>query len=247
MRATNRLTRALSGIVWATSTPSERTELAFALHDALEHPTTKATRGLFDWEREHYRALPPPPARVLVGAAGSGREVLVLLERGYQVDAFEPADEAWAALRENAKGRATLWQLRYEDLVDRVETGAATGPQPERYDAVLLGWGSLACIIEDDTRHRLIRACDALCPRGPILASTFLRNETARSGMGRAGAIASRWMGESAPHQSMIFVPSGGFMHPLTRSEVEALGSEVGRRTVWGETSGAYPHFTWVR
>src|SRR5438874_1613250 len=47
---------------------------------------------LFPWEKETIeRFFPAPPARVLVGAAGSGREAFALSERGYEVVAFEPS------------------------------------------------------------------------------------------------------------------------------------------------------------
>src|SRR5687767_12754763 len=48
-------------------------------------------RGLWPFEeRALERWFPRPPARVLVPGAGTGREVLALHQRGYQVDAFEP-------------------------------------------------------------------------------------------------------------------------------------------------------------
>ena len=46
---------------------------------------------LFDWEREWLAAdLPPPPAKILLGGAGSGREVLSLSAQGYEILAFDP-------------------------------------------------------------------------------------------------------------------------------------------------------------
>ena len=50
-----------------------------------------ATKGLFPFEqRAIANHFPPPPATILIGAAGSGREALVLAERGYRIVAFEP-------------------------------------------------------------------------------------------------------------------------------------------------------------
>ena len=47
---------------------------------------------LFPWEESVVeRFFPRPPARVLVGAAGAGREAFALARLGYEVVAFEPA------------------------------------------------------------------------------------------------------------------------------------------------------------
>ncbi len=241
-RALDRVTRVLSGASWAASTPDERIRLGLALHDALEHTTTKATAGLFEWERRWYAdSLPPPGARLLVGAAGSGREVLALLEAGYTVDAFEPAPDSFSALRANVEGRASIWQLRYQELTEAVEGGR--GPEPGSYDAVILGWGSLGYIPPEDARA-LLPVCDALAPRGPILTSLALRTGPPR-GLGRVGTMGARIAGGDAPPPTTGFLRSAGFVHAPTRDEVEALGRSVGRDTRWG-TGAFYPHLTWL-
>src|SRR5262245_29124446 len=53
---------------------------------------SSAFRHLFPWEKNVVATyFPPPPARVLIGGAGGGREVLALAEMGYEVVAFEPS------------------------------------------------------------------------------------------------------------------------------------------------------------
>src|SRR5262245_8090759 len=47
--------------------------------------------GLQWWERDAIQQFFPPEGRVVVGAAGAGREVLALHKRGYEVDGFECA------------------------------------------------------------------------------------------------------------------------------------------------------------
>ncbi len=55
--------------------------------------------------------------RVLVGAAGAGREVLALLGRGCEVVAVEPSPALAALCRARTEGRVTVIEGRYEDLV----------------------------------------------------------------------------------------------------------------------------------
>ena len=47
--------------------------------------------GLWLWEREALRRFFPPTGRILVGAAGSGREMIALHRAGYAVQGFECA------------------------------------------------------------------------------------------------------------------------------------------------------------
>ena len=160
-------------------TAAERGQLGIALYDVS--PRHRG-QGLFSWERRWLdRRLPPPPARLLVGACGAGREALVLAAAGYRVDAFDPAASLLALLTERAAAgrRSGMPELRsgafrYEELAAAVLDGQ---PSPaatfagERYDAVLLGWTSLSHVLDGSERRRLIRALDRLCPAGPILAS----------------------------------------------------------------------------
>ncbi len=238
------VSRALGALFWATSTPEQRTRLGIALHDALEHSTAHATRGLFDWEEAWFReSLPTPPARVLVGGAGSGREVLALLDRGYEVDAFEPAERAFAALQRTTAGRARAWRTTYQELARH------RGPVAHPYDAVLLGWGSLACLVDEDERIAALRELDRLCPDGPILASFSVK----RAGLQRRRAdqlvahlgtlLGTAW---ARMPDEVVLVPSGGFMRPLDRSAVEALAQAIGRRASYHDAIGQ-AYVTWTR
>lgn len=51
--------------------------------------TERNHRGFFDWELRAVNRYFPPGSRVLVAAAGGGREVLALRRAGYQAQGFE--------------------------------------------------------------------------------------------------------------------------------------------------------------
>jgi len=70
-------------------------------------------------------------SRVLVGAAGAGREVMALLERGHDVVAIEPSPQMAALCRARTGGRVRVIEARYEELV-----GESDGERDHARDGV---------------------------------------------------------------------------------------------------------------
>ncbi|MDW8364130.1 MAG: hypothetical protein RMK74_17205, partial [Myxococcales bacterium] len=133
-------------------------------------------RGLFPWERAMFaRWLPPPPARLLVGGAGWGRECAALCAMGYEVVAFDPAVRA--AVGDPFRAQCESYLGGYEDLAASVLDGA-DGPlaavcRSGPYAAFVFGWTSLSHLLRPGDRMRAVRAAAVLCPSGPLLASFF--------------------------------------------------------------------------
>ena len=134
--------------------------------------------GLFAFERGAIEAaFPPPPASILVGACGGGRELFALVERGYRVAAaYDPVPTFIEALRNDP---------RLAECRDRICLGSHQGigsipPITElrqlgnAVDAVIVGWGSYTHILRAERRVELLRSLRALCPRGPLLVSFFV-------------------------------------------------------------------------
>lgn len=134
--------------------------------------------GLFAFERaaidEHF---PAPPASILVGACGGGRELFPLVERGYHIAAaYDPVDGFVATLREDPRlfeSRERLCVGSHQGLqslaaiVDLRKSGTPV-------DAVLVGWGSYTHLMGATQRIAFLRALRSLCPRGPVLLSFFV-------------------------------------------------------------------------
>jgi hypothetical protein len=140
-----------------------------------------ALRPLFPWEVEWFDALlPPPPARILVAGAGAGAEVVALRARGYAVAATEPVERLARQCAE--VGARPVWPLDHEAL------GTLAG---ERFDAVLLGWGSLTHVLTPAGRQRTLEAAAALTS-GPILASFWTQASAGPPPSGRLVAWAER-------------------------------------------------------
>src|SRR5262245_56525850 len=93
--AFRRFDRLRSLIVLAFSSDSflvEFSRLAYSAGSSYKPGASNYRKKLFEWEeRAICDFFPPAPARILVGAAGGGREPLALIEKGYSVVAFEPA------------------------------------------------------------------------------------------------------------------------------------------------------------
>ncbi|MRG97896.1 class I SAM-dependent methyltransferase [Polyangium spumosum] len=208
--------------------------------------------GLFTWEK---RALDAPAfpreGRVLVGAAGAGREVVALLDRGYSVTAFDPCVdfvESARALVQNRRAKILLGS--YDDLVAASEGrgGAlASLAEPPSFDAVILGWGSLSHVLPASARLGLLRAVRTLAPRAVVLTSFQLRHDTEaktetkgrlRDALRRAFTTMGA-PGRSEPGDQ--FFPDGGFFSYLSPDEIPRAAFEAGYEVALFE-EGPYPH-----
>jgi len=131
-------------------------------------------RGLFDWEREQIREFFPEGCRVIVVACGGGREVLALLNDGYDATGYE----SHPALAEF--GRSFLASHGHPSRIAAVARDSfPTDVQP--YEAAILGWGALSLVAGSGRRESLLsgaRAC--LEPGAPFLVSFFERRRDHR-------------------------------------------------------------------
>lgn len=135
--------------------------------------------GLFAFEREAIDgAFPAPPASVLVGACGGGRELFGLVERGYRIAAaYDPVPTFIEALRSDPR----LFESRDRLCVGSHQALETMAPiaelrrRGEPIDAVIIGWGSYTHLMRAERRVELLRTLRALCPRGPVLLSFFVK------------------------------------------------------------------------
>lgn len=249
------LTRALdsvqrvSGAALGTAlNVDEKSRLTVEIYD--EDPALKADgNDLFEIESTLFaRRLPPPPAHILVGACGSGREAVALAAQGYGVNAFDPACECVAESCRRLGDRARVRAMSYEQLSALVLDGAGDDPwRGTRFDAVLLGCGSLSHVLDEREQRRLLRSLHALCPTGPIVAS-FLWVEERTSGppagcaarLGhRIGRSLARLRGmPPADDGRLSYRARRGFAYTFTRREFEELALCVDRQVAWERHAG---------
>jgi len=202
---------------------------------------------LHPWEGPWFeRRLPAAGARVLVGGAGVGREAAALIAQGLVVDAFDPAPELVAACRRAFDARSQVGVMSYETFSSLVLDGAVRDDRlpllADRYDAILLGSGSLTHVLDPREHQRLLRACAAVCPMGPILMSFYCADDSSdRPPAGRAtrcGAALGRATATlrgmpAAGSTRLSYRPHGGFAYTFTAAEIEGLAASIGRDLSW--------------
>jgi hypothetical protein len=183
-------------------------------------------RGLWEWEKAAIEAYFPAGARVAVTGAGGGREVIALLERGFDAVGFEPNDALVAT------GRMLMHRLGHPDRLRecvRDEFPADASP----CEAVLVGWGSYMLI--PGRRRRLAFLCAArrALPAGaPMLCSFFVRRPRDRY-FAIVAATANVFRRLRRTEAAEVGDAIGhNFMHSFTRAEIESELAQGGFRLV---------------
>lgn len=134
-----------------------------------------ALSGLMEWEESVIETWFPPAGRILVPAAGAGREVLPLASRGYEVVGFDPSrdlvDLGLTLIEEAGAPAGLVW------------TSPDTVPElPDPFDGVLFGWGGISHVIGTDQRIAMLTDIRSLMRAGaPLLISFLDRRDPSRS------------------------------------------------------------------
>jgi hypothetical protein len=223
-------------------------DLAFAVDSSYRPGASDYYPELFPWEaRAIERYFPRPPARILIGGVGGGREAFALARRGYQVVAFEPCEALRAAMITSLELPVELYGARYDDLplLPPVTPGApaANLEQLGRFDAAIMGWGSFAHLRSRDARVHALRAL-AQVTDGPLLVSFLLDSSDTAATPSRLVRLARRLLKRPDPEPGDDFAMNCGFYHLITRDELIALACHAGLAIAYfdaGQEPG-YPH-----
>ncbi len=196
-------------------------------------------KGFFPWEEYAIKEFfPPPPARILVGAAGDGRELLVLSSRGYFLAGFEPLGVAVKCVQKSVPKEKLLAfsKSTYEDLVKgKLKEIENLAP----YDAVILGWCSISHILEHNMRKMLIEKVRSLCPAGPILLS-WVKAICPGPKTKIFRGILTR-IGFKKVSDRDLYYSVRGFCHSFTRDEIFNLAESTKNSVVFYEDDKPHP------
>ncbi|MET0390191.1 MAG: hypothetical protein ABW321_29735 [Polyangiales bacterium] len=238
-------------------TPQEKDELTRRLYDALPFATGRGDR-LLPWEEVWYRQqLPAAATDILLGGAGTGREVHWLRAHGHRVAAFDIAPSSLGLLRAAVGDDRDALIGSYAELVAAVrgEPSPLSGLAERRFGAVILGLGSFSHVLGVPAQRELLQAANTLCPQGPILASCFFtvdeapRDPPPRSRAADTGRYIgrhfARWRGLTPQDFEEQLLPRTGFVHISTPRELSALAASVDRRIQLEPDS--FVHVTFVR
>jgi hypothetical protein len=197
---------------------------------------------LFPWEEEAIeRFFPRPPARVLVGGAGAGREPLALARLGYDIVAFEPAEELARAMADAAAAEGLgvdSYVGGYDELQalvgmpgGAVRSAESLGP----FDAAIAGWGSFTHVRTRAQRVATLRALGRVTT-GPLLVSFIVVRADGDAGGGRLKRRLLARHGREPHDRFSMFM---GFQHPVSPGEVTALAAEAALDVVQLDFGGA--------
>jgi hypothetical protein len=99
-------------------------------------------------------------------------------------------------------------------------------------------------------RQRTLAACARLTD-GPILASFWMRDDSAEAGSWGRSARLGKAVGQRIGRLRLGGAAPPGeqtaFGHAFQRSEFEALARAIDRDVIWEGSAGVYPHATLVR
>ncbi len=259
-RQFDRLDRFLSGIALSALDPDHWTKLTSHIYSARGDYQRD---GLFSWEKKWFdKDLPPAPCRILIGGAGTGREVIALMDLGYEVVAFDPASSFVKKTQDLQQKRACLAfeQGTYKDMADESSETAArlntTIQSHAPYDAVVFGWGSYTHIASETVRIDVLKKCLHLAPGAPVLLSFWMRGddtERARTRAWKAGwRLGQLFVGQKNPRAEDPgddISGRAGYGHFFSRREIERIAKEAGykiARQAPGPYSGVFPHTTLI-
>ena len=208
-------------------------DIAYASERSYRPDQSSFRAYLFPWEEEAIRRFfPQPPAHVLVGGAGGGREALALAERGYRVTAFEPSAELAAALAErgDAAPGVAVYRARYEDLPQLDGAGSQRGVELEAlspFDGALAGWGSFSHLRTHELRVEALGSL-ARATSGAILVSFLGLYDDARPAASFLGRLRRAFPRRRGRGPADIFSPYIGFYHRTSEREVDILADDAG-------------------
>lgn len=209
---------------------------------------------LFPWEEQVIdRYFPAPPARVLVGGGGSGRETFALLERGYEVTMFDPSEGLLRLMSNGLRpgSPVEVYLGAYETLpmlrgVDP-QAGVRDLQELERFDAAMLGWGSFSHVRTTGRRIHALRSFGHVTD-GPIVVS-FLQMGSRDRRLPRSLARLRDHLrvrrGRTRGDAFSIYI---GFYHVFSEAEFRTLADEAGLEVAHlSEERESWPHGVLLR
>ena len=186
--------------------------------------------GLMDWERDLVARFVRPGEAVLIVGAGSGRDVIPLVERHCQVTGIEPAAVALGKARKVLRARqlpATLIEGFFEDV-------AVSG----RFDVVMFSYYSFSYMPEARRRIAALRkAASCLTAGGRILISypPLPGPHPLLIRVARATAAICRtdWRLEPGDHVTIQSSALRGYTHAFADGEIEREAQAAGLDVVY--------------
>jgi hypothetical protein len=191
--------------------------------------------GLLLWEREAIFKYFPPAGRVLVGAAGAGREMVALAAEGFFVEGFDCCKPLVELAQVELKRHGIDSNLYY--------TSPSTVPECNGpYSAALVGFSGYMYIAGSDRRIRFLQElCKLLKPDAPVMIS-FTEGSHGRKRVWTAKIgtfIRSIWRAPPVEEGDCI---KNGFQHHFVRQQIVSEMNAAGLEMAYYSAGTCYGH-----
>lgn len=131
--------------------------------------------GLFSWEKTLIEGHFKNTKKILLIAAGGGREVLALLKMGYDVDAFECNQQLIRS------GNALLEEMDLSQRIHYLPRNHVPEGTTTKYDGIIIGWGAYSLIRGSKERKGfLIKLKSFLKQDAPLMVSFLTTKENSK-------------------------------------------------------------------
>ncbi|MEO1273306.1 MAG: hypothetical protein AAFX99_34920 [Myxococcota bacterium] len=243
-RLYTQLCKLRSDLLVALVPPEQRDAFIRSAHTGASILKTDAhNRDLLFWEAKAMEAwFPEPPARLWVGAAGAGREMVALAARGYDVAGLEPLPELVSILQNNVPSAHLLAvdTASYQDMLAHRPLKASDHAP---FDGAILGWLSICHLTSEAAIVELLGHVRALCPHGPVLLS-YAEPPTVGPQQRRLRTLLATVAPHRRSHHDFFQVSryGGGFIHALTPAQIAQIAAQANYRVVASAHFGTFPH-----
>lgn len=204
---------------------------------------------LFTWEqRAIERFFPPPPARLLIGGVGGGREAFALAELGYEVVAFDPSRQLVDTMLTRCGEQSQIVPLigGYQELPNLRDAVSGVGVDLSTFglfDAGILGWASYSHLrSEEEREHALSEFRNRV--QGPLLVSFF--HDASPAGKASKPRRLRRWRpGKFNRDPGNAFSVHVGFYHRVSHERLNQTAARCGLRVLdvtTEENTESWPH-----
>jgi SAM-dependent methyltransferase len=192
---------------------------------------------LLPWEQALYERFVPADSHLLVIGCGSGRDLVALAQRGYQVTGIEPAD---AAVREAR--RMLLERSLSGSLIEGFFEDATV---PGVFDAVIFSYYCYASIPVSRRRiEALEKAARLLAPGGHIVVSHAANTIRPRAFLIHLAQLSGRLFGSDwrleggdVVWDNRTIRPSYSYTHAFGPGELESEAAAAHLKPVFCETT----------
>ena len=191
--------------------------------------------GLFLWEHQAISKHFPRSGRVLVAAAGAGREMIALAKLGYRVDGFDCCQPLLESGRSELTRQGIAARLDY----------APPSRAPEsmgKYDAVLVGFSGYMYIPGRENRIKFLKDLCRSLPAGAPLLISFMEGFSGRrrTWTAKIGTAVRKLRGAGAVEAGDSF--KGGFQHHFSYEQIQSEMNQAGLDLVHYGGGTCYGH-----